>query len=217
MTPFNDVMYPIPRLVISRCLELEACRYDGASIRAPWVRRLRPFVELVPVCPEVAIGLGVPRDPVRLVTLGGPADPPRMVQPATGRDLTEAMTGFSRAFLDRLAPVDGFLLKSRSPSCGLGDTKLYSGAGDEEPSGRGAGLFARAVLERFGDLAVTDEERLGDPAARHRFLSELFDHARRRLARDRARQAGRAEATPPGAEPYPRELMDPADSAGGDP
>lgn len=91
--------HPRPRLVVSRCLELAACRYDGATIRAPLVRRLAPFVELVPVCPEVEIGLGVPRDPVRLVTLPGGPDCPRMVQPSTGRDLTDAMTGFSRAFL----------------------------------------------------------------------------------------------------------------------
>jgi len=192
--------------VVSRCLELAACRYDGAVIETPLIRRLEPFVDLVPVCPELEIGLGVPRDPVRLVTLGGAPDEPRMVQPSTGRDLTGAMTGFSRAFLERVAPVDGFLLKSRSPSCGIEDTKLYAGAeshGEETPVGLGAGLFARAVLERFGHLPVADEERLADPEACHRFLAELFARARRR-------QAGAAAAPlPPPVpedEPYPPEL-----------
>lgn len=196
--------HPRPRLVVSRCLDLAACRYDGAVIEAPLVRRLAPFVELVPVCPELEIGLGVPRDPVRLVTLPGGPDRPRMVQPSTGRDLTGAMTAFSRAFLERVGPVDGFLLKSRSPSCGVADTKLYGGAeshGEESPVGLGAGLFARAVLERFGELPVADEERLADPEARHRFLADLFARARRR-------EAGAAELPPPvpEGEPYPPEL-----------
>lgn len=172
--------HPRPRLVVSRCLELEACRYNGVSIRAPWVRRLEPFVDLVPVCPEVEIGLGVPRDPVRLVVLG---DETRMVQPSTDRDLTEAMTTFSRDFLDRVEPVDGFLLKSRSPSCGIKDTKLHTAAEPSMPAGKGAGLFAGAVLERFGDRAVEDEGRLTNFRLRHHFLIQLFTLARvRRLA-----------------------------------
>lgn len=199
--------HPRPRLVVSRCLELAACRYDGAVIHAPLVRRLAPFLELVPVCPEVEIGLGVPRDPVRLVTPPAAPDRPRMVQPATGRDLTGAMTAFSRAFLERVGPVDGFLLKSRSPSCGVEDTKLYAGPGEETPVGLGAGLFARAVLERFGHLPVADEERLADPEARHRFLAELFARARRREAGEPG-----APPPPPPGEPYPPALAEPAET-----
>jgi uncharacterized protein YbbK (DUF523 family) len=112
-----------PRLVMSACLEMEACRYNGQSIRARFVPRLAEHVELIPVCPEVEIGLGVPRPPVRLVSDG---DEVRMVQPATGRDLTGAMAGFSRTFLDGLQEVDGFLLKSRSPSCGPKDVALFA-------------------------------------------------------------------------------------------
>ena len=118
------------------------------------------------------------------------------------------MTAFSRAFLDRVGPVDGFLLKSRSPSCGVADTKLYGGAeshGEEAPVGLGAGLFARAVIERFRDLPVTDEERLADPEARHRFLAELFARARRR----EAGEAGAAPPPLPADEPYPPALAEP--------
>lgn len=180
--------HPRPRLVLSRCLELAACRYDGVSIQAPWVRRLEPHVELVPVCPEVEIGLGVPRDPVRLVRRG---ERLRMVQPATGRDLTAGMTRFAEDFLSRLGPVDGFLLKSRSPSCGIGDTKHFAGVEDSEPIDRGPGLFARAVIERFGDRAVEDEARLEDETHRHAFLARLFALARlRRLAERRPEEVG---------------------------
>ena len=193
---------PRPRLVLSKCLELDACRYNGATIRAPLVRRMEPFVELVAVCPEVEIGLGTPRDPVRLVrnergadlpdgaTLphgaaaeGAGARPPYlMVQPASGRDLTAAMTGFSTAFLDGVEPVDGFLLKSRSPSCGLKDTKIYTDPeeGQAMPVEKGSGLFAAAVLERFGDRAIEDEGRLTNFRIRHHFLTKLFLVARLR-------------------------------------
>jgi uncharacterized protein YbbK (DUF523 family) len=187
--------YPRPRLVVSRCLELAACRYNGATIRAPLVRRLEPYVELVPICPEVEVGLGVPRDPVRLVS---PGDPPggggalarrelRMVQPKSGRDLTAAMNSFSDDFLSRVEPVEGFLLKSRSPSCGIKDTKVYTDAEEPMPLGKDAGLFARAVLDRFGDRAVEDEGRLTNFRLRHHFLTKLFTLARIRTLEDGGR------------------------------
>jgi len=176
--------HPRPRLVVSRCLDLAPCRYNGATIRAPWVRRLEPFVELVPVCPEVEIGLGTPRDPVRLVVVGAET---RMVQPSTGRDLTAEMTSFSAAFLDRAGPVEGFLLKSRSPSCGIKDTKTYTDAEQPMPAGKGAGLFAGAVLERFGDRAVEDEGRLTNFRLRHHFLTKMFALARLRRLEDGGR------------------------------
>lgn len=184
--------FPKPRLVLSKCLELEACRYNGVTIRAPLVTRLERHVELLPVCPEVEIGLGVPRDPVRLVRMGEPEEAPRMVQPSTGRDLTEAMTSFSDRFLGEVGEVDGFLLKSRSPSCGIKDTKVFTPASGEQkgmPVDKGSGLFARAVLERFGDAAVEDEGRLTNFRIRHHFLIKVFTLARLRAVRDGGRMA----------------------------
>ena len=166
-----------PRLVLSQCLELDACRYNGQSISAPIVQRLQGHVELVPVCPELAIGLGVPRDPIRLVRGEGT---PRLLQPTTGKDLTSSMTSFADQFLDGLAEVDGFLLKARSPSCGLGDVKVY-GQVDKGPSiGRDSGLFAAKVRERHPDLAVEHEGRLLDWGIRDHFLIRLFAFARLR-------------------------------------
>jgi len=116
------------------------------------------------------IGLGCPRDPVRVVLIGGCE---HLVQPATGRDLTDAMQQFADEFLSGLGRVDGWLLKSRSPSCGIRDVKVYARAGDEEPLRRGAGLFAAAVLRRFPGAAIEDDERLGDATVRRRFLGKL--------------------------------------------
>ncbi len=169
--------FPKPILVISECIEFEPCRYDGARIRFDLAKALAPHVEYRPVCPEVQVGLGVPRDTIRLVASG---DRNLLVQPATGRDLTEDMEGFAAGHLDGLGEVDGFILKSRSPSCGLAQVKVFTGAESRGVVRRGAGVFAAAVLERYGDLAVEDEGRLRNHRIREHFLTKLFALARLR-------------------------------------
>ncbi len=160
-----------PRVVLSKCLEIEACRHDGHIIRNSFVARFMDFVEIIPICPEVEIGLGTPRDTIRLVDDEGQT---RLVQPATERDLTDDMTRFSRAFLDGLHGVDGFVLKSGSPSCGTKGVKVYKRP-ERSPSLRTeAGLFARHVLADFPNLAVEDEGRLRNFYIRHHFLTRLF-------------------------------------------
>ena len=166
-----------PRVVLSRCLELEPVRYDGQVIPYKLVRELEPFVSFVPVCPEVEIGLGVPRDPVRIVSTDGVA---RLLQPDTGRDVTAEMREFSRDFLSDLGPVDGFVLKSRSPSCGISDVKIYQGSDPSAAPTRGPGLFAERVLELHEGLAIEDEGRLRDYRIREHFLTKLFSLARLR-------------------------------------
>lgn len=160
-----------PIVVLSKCLEQEACRYNAQVIRDDFVRELEPFVRYVTTCPEVEIGLGVPRDPIRLVQIDGST---RLMQPSTERDLTSSMRAFATSFLDTLEAVDGFILKNRSPSCGIKDVKIYAAAGNAPPSGKGPGLFAEHVLERCGHLAVEDEGRLRNPRIRHHFLTRLF-------------------------------------------
>jgi uncharacterized protein YbgA (DUF1722 family)/uncharacterized protein YbbK (DUF523 family) len=179
--------HPRPALVISKCLELQACRYDGQMVRAPFVRTLIPFVELAPICPEVEIGLGIPRPPIRLVRRGGSL---RLYQPDTQRDVTPKMLDFNGRFLGGLHDVDGFILKSRSPSCGIKDTKVYGGAEGTKLSGKGAGTFGGAVLERFPVAAIEDERRLTDSRLRHHFLTKLFARASFRAAKASGAMAG---------------------------
>jgi uncharacterized protein YbbK (DUF523 family) len=166
--------YPRPVVVISRCIDFDSCRYDGQVIRASLREELEPHVELRPTCPELEIGLGVPRDPVRLVREQGAV---RMLQPSTGRDLTRSMERFSARFLGDVGDVDGFILKARSPSCGVRDTKLFHSRAEETGHDGGAGLFAARVLERFPHAAVEDELRLTDPRLRDHFLTRLFTFA----------------------------------------
>jgi len=173
-----------PRVVVSRCLGFADCRWNGATISDPFVRRLADHVTFCAVCPEVEIGLGCPRDPIRVVETDGGR---RLVQPATGQDVSDAMRGYAARVLDGLGPVDGFLLKSRSPSCGIKDVKIRSGPDGSSVRGRGPGFFGAAVLERFGHLAVEDEGRLNHFRIREHFLTSLFTLAAFRDLRARGR------------------------------
>lgn len=161
-----------PRVVVSRCLGFAECRWNGVSTPDDHVEALAPHVTYCPVCPEVRIGLGVPRDPIRIGRSGGED---RLVQLATGRDVTEEMTGFAKALLDELGEVDGVILKGRSPSCGIGDVKIYHTTGeDAQVADRGAGMFARHVLDRCPGLAIENEGRLNNFLLREHFLTKLF-------------------------------------------
>lgn len=163
-----------PIIVVSTCLEFEPVRWDGQMVSEPFVRALKEYVDFIPVCPEVGIGLGVPRKPVRVVDSG---EGRRLIQLETGRDLTQKMTQFARSFLSSLPDVDGFIMKSRSPSSGIKDVKIYGSTGNVAPLRRGAGLFGGAVLENFSQLAVEDEGRLNDFDIRGVFLTRVFAHA----------------------------------------
>jgi uncharacterized protein YbgA (DUF1722 family)/uncharacterized protein YbbK (DUF523 family) len=166
---------PRPRVVVSKCLGFEACRYNGQVVNDEFVKKLAEYVEYLPVCPEVEIGLGVPRFPIRIVSQNNKS---RLVQPATGKDLTFDMSSFSEKYLSSLSSIDGFILKSRSPSCGFKDVHIYSKAEKSPSVGRGPGFFGGCVLNRFSGLAVEDEGRLKSLKIREHFLTKLFALAR---------------------------------------
>jgi uncharacterized protein YbgA (DUF1722 family)/uncharacterized protein YbbK (DUF523 family) len=132
---------------------------------------MQPYVKFLPVCPEVEIGLGTPRDPIKVVAT---KTEKKLIQPSSERDLSEPMRHFAVRFLDKTEVVDGFLLKSRSPSCGLKDVKFYPRPALSAANARGAGFFGEQVLKRFGHLAVEDEARLNNTAIRHHYLTKLF-------------------------------------------
>ena len=167
--------FPRPIVVVSKCLGFDHCRYNGEIVDDPFVRRLREFIEFRPVCPEMEIGLGVPRDPIRVVLAQAEM---RLVQPSTGKDFSGPMNEFAGSFLDGIGPVDGFLFKSRSPSCGTRDVKIYNETGNLMSAAQRQGFFGRAAMARFGDAAVEDEGRLRNFLIRERFLTMLYAIAR---------------------------------------
>lgn len=166
------------RVGVSSCLLGEKVRFDGGHKRDRFLTEgLGPFVEWVPVCPEVELGLGTPRPSLRLSGEGGEV---RLVCPKTGDDHTAAMTALARKRVAELAGADlsGFVLKRGSPSCGMERVRVYGRAG--QPTGPGRGLFAAELLRARPDLPVEEEGRLGDPGLRENFVERVF--AYRRLA-----------------------------------
>ncbi len=168
------------RLGVSRCLLGDPVRYDGQHKRDAFVvDTLGPLVEFVPVCPEVECGLGVPREAMRLI---GTPEEPHLFTIRSGRDLTGQMQAWIKGRLDELAGegLCGFIFKARSPSSGMERVKIYNEKGGV--TGYGAGLFARAFMERFPLLPVEEEGRLNDPQLRDNFVERLFTLKRYRDA-----------------------------------
>jgi uncharacterized protein YbgA (DUF1722 family)/uncharacterized protein YbbK (DUF523 family) len=168
--------YPIkPIVLFSKCLGFEHCRYNGEIINDDFVQMLVPLVEPKTVCAEVEIGLGIPRDPIRIVADG---DELKLLQPATGDDVTRKMLDFCDSFLSSIDDVDGFILKFRSPSCGIKDVRRFPPGEKKASLGKGAGFFGGAVLERFPHLGVETEGRLKNFRIREQFLIRLYTMAR---------------------------------------
>jgi uncharacterized protein YbgA (DUF1722 family)/uncharacterized protein YbbK (DUF523 family) len=171
-----------PRLVVSKCLEFAPCRYNGVVIPDPLIKRLQAYVDFYPVCPEVEIELGIPRESIRIVEMNGVR---QLVQPSTGRDVAPEMEAFSAQYLSRLKDIDGFVLKGKSPTCGLKDVKIYSGLSKAPTIGKGSGYFGKAVLEKFGAYALEEEGRLSNFSIREYFLVKIFIYAAFREIKNR--------------------------------
>ena len=160
------------RLGISTCLLGEQVRYDGQHKRDAYLTdTLGRYMEYVPVCPEVECGLGVPREPMRLV---GDPSAPRLVTVKTDVDLTERMTSWATRRVRELEDegLCGFVFKSASPSSGMERVKVYSAKG--VPAKSGVGLFARVFMEHFPLLPTEEEGRLHDPGLRESFIERVF-------------------------------------------
>ncbi len=161
------------RVGVSACLLGEKVRYDGSHKRSPLlVDILEPYLEYVPVCPEVGCGMSVPREALRLV--GNDVEHPRLVTRKTGIDYTEQMRAWVRRELERLASLDlcGFIFMPKSPSSGMERVKVYNEKGF--PVAKGVGVFARMFMERFPLLPVEENGRLHDPGLRENFIRRLF-------------------------------------------
>ncbi|MFI5394332.1 MAG: YbgA family protein [Candidatus Binatia bacterium] len=166
------------RIGVSSCLLGQQVRYDGGHKRDAFlVETFGRHVEWVPVCPEVELGMGTPREPVRLERQG---DEIRMVGTKTHIDHTTAMRAFARKRVAALGTEDlcGYVLKKDSPSCGMERVRVYSTGG--MPSRAGRGLFAAVLLQRYPNLPIEEEGRLSDPRLRENFVERVFAYGRLR-------------------------------------
>jgi uncharacterized protein YbgA (DUF1722 family)/uncharacterized protein YbbK (DUF523 family) len=180
---------PAIRLGASACLLGELVRFDGGHKQDRFLlHTLGQYVQWVPVCPEVAIGLGTPRPSIRLE---GRAADPRLVEPTSGADLTERMRTWSRKQVEELAAADlhGYVLKKNSPSCGLFRVRVYGKGG--VPTKDGRGIFADELVKGLALLPVEEEGRLSDPRLRENFIERMFAYQRlRSMLRDHATPKG---------------------------
>ncbi|MDB4979858.1 MAG: hypothetical protein JWM82_610 [Myxococcales bacterium] len=176
------------KIGVSACLLGAEVRFDGQHKRSAFLtEQLAPFVSWVSVCPEVEVGMGIPREPVRLVR--GPGGRTSMRANGSGADWTDRMNALAARRVEALAreELSGYVLKAKSPSCGMERVKVHAdGETDAQPKRDGVGLFARALRERLPNLPVEEDGRLEDARLRENFVERVFAYARvRRLFAER--------------------------------
>jgi len=161
---------------ISSCLLGQTVRFDGGHRYDRFINtRLADFLELRPYCPEVAIGLGIPRAPIRLVRTPGGIRVRGVRDPAL--DVTQRLADYAHEVVRQLDDVCGYIFKARSPSCGMERVKTFH---DNGLPGRsdGVGAYARAIVQALPNLPVEEEGRLNDPALRDNFIERVFTYFR---------------------------------------
>ncbi|WNM58080.1 YbgA family protein [Candidatus Nitrospira allomarina] len=165
-----------PRLGISQCLLGDTVRYDGGHKRDAFLTDvLAPFVEWLPVCPEVEAGLGTPREAMHLA---GNPDAPQLLTIRSHIDHTMTLQTFSQRRVQELqeSDLDGYIFKKSSPSCGVYRVKVYTEKG--QPSKQGTGIFSAAFQQAFPLLPVEEEGRLSDAPIRENFIERIFCYRR---------------------------------------
>lgn len=158
-------------LGVSECLLGAKVRFDGGHKRFNFVvHDLQPFAEFISVCPEVGAGLGVPRPPIQLNNSSGEI---RVVEIKNiAHDVTEALEKYSLSVMDDFAGLDGFIVKSKSPSCGMERVNIKNAKGQYEK--KGVGVFTSLLMKQYPNLPVEEEGRLNDPGIRENFITRIY-------------------------------------------
>ena len=164
------------KIGVSSCLLGAKVRFDSGHKKDDFVTDLLgSFVQYVAVCPEIEVGMGVPREAVQLI---GSVESPKMVGNKSGIDWTDKMNKYTSTRLQKkdISEVSGFILKRKSPSCGMERIKVYNDKG--MPDYKGVGLFAKQLLEKFPYLPIEEEGRLQDAKLRENFIIRIFAYKR---------------------------------------
>jgi len=158
-----------PLLGIGSCLAGNPVRYNGDTNRPnAYVREICTHFDTQAFCPEMGIGLGVPRPPIRLV---GSAQAVRIVDVKThSRDYTDQIRAYAQQVLELAPRLCGYILVKGSPSCGYGRVKRYSPEGQHLASDQN-GIFAAALATADPLLPLEDDGRLNDPGLRESFVT----------------------------------------------
>ena len=165
-----------PRIGVSSCLLGNAVRYDGTDKHCAYIEdSLGEVFSLQAFCPEMAIGLGVPRAPIQLVTMNETIHLRGVDEPK--RDVTQDMQAYRKSISSELGQLSGYIFKARSPSCGLMDAPLHLEDGSLTVM-RTSGLFARAIQELLPNLPLSNEEDLLDEERRNDFILRVINHSK---------------------------------------
>lgn len=161
---------------ISSCLMGEKVRFDGGHKNSPYITQtLADYFEFQPFCPEVAIGLGIPRETIRLVKDDADGDARAVGVKNPDKDVTQALADCAREQFHWIEKLAGYIFKKDSPSCGMERVKVYY---KTTPARNGIGIYAQAILEHFPNLPTEEEGRLGDPRLRENFIKRVFIYQR---------------------------------------
>lgn len=178
MGKVNDPANPPAELIpvgISSCLLGDTVRYDGGHKHNRYITKILSGVfEFVPACPEVAIGMGIPRPPIRLV--GDPQSPRAVGIKDPTLDVTAELDAYAGASVEKARLLSGYLFKRGSPSCGMARVKVFGSKGTRTTGGRG--IFARRLMGEIPLMPTEEEARLTDPVLRENFIARVFVYHR---------------------------------------
>ncbi len=161
-----------PKIAISACLMGVEVRYNGGHKESRLCSRvLSEHFDFVPLCPEVAIGMGTPREPIRLV--GDPEQPRAVGTVDANLDVTLPLAEYGQRMAAEVGDICGYIFMQNSPSCGLERVKVYQANGIPHRNG-GRGIYAQAFCQKHPDLPVEEAGRLNDPVLRENFLTRVY-------------------------------------------
>ena len=158
---------------VSACLVGENVRYDGGHKKDRFITDiLSSYFDFVPICPETELGLGIPRPTLRLEKIN---DTLHLIQPKNKNNITDKMQRYSNKKVTELIcrKIYGYILKSRSPSCGMGGLKIYTN-NDSSPDTNGVGIFAATIMNKWPLLPIEEEARLNNLSLRENWIKRVF-------------------------------------------
>ena len=163
------------RIGVSSCLLGQEVRYDGGHKRNTYLTQaLSPYFEFVTYCPEVAVGMGVPRAPIRLVEHTGGIHAVGISDAQL--DMTAALQTYATQVAEQAGDLTGYIFKKDSPSCGMQRVKVFDY--NDVPQRRGRGIYADILMQKLPLLPCEEEGRLMDPRLRENFIERVFIYYR---------------------------------------
>lgn len=167
---------------ISSCLLGQPVRYDGGHKRDGYlIEVLGKHFEFLPLCPEVAIGMGIPRPPIRLT--GDPSRPRAVGVQVDGLDVTDELIAYAHSVMASRPQISGYIFKQGSPTCGMAQVAVYNERGESHATS--SGLYAGVVMGALPSMPVAEEGRLTDAALRDRFVERVYSYHNRQRSNGR--------------------------------